>query len=275
MAPSRDLPPYRAVFVVDAMAFSDLGSRLQQEIARAVPDVLEAAAVRSGLQHVWTERRLPKGTGDGYIFATSPEKLPYLIDPYIDTLQDVLAERDGEFAGIDRNLRLRLRVSIHVGPLPDPDDTSDPITGIGAPMNEVHRLVEATELKQVLADSSADTTFVAAIISARAFEDAIESRFTGLHPDRFTQINASAKRYARQAYLYVPQATARTFRSLREAQPDSPSNEANGVPGRVPAVEISGSAMQNVVGSSINHNTLNSGGWRPGTAAIDSQDATR
>lgn len=260
MARSQDLPPYRAVLVVDAMDFSDLGSRLQQEIARVLPEVLEEAASRAGLHHVWTERRLPKGTGDGYIFAASPEKLPHLIDPYLNTLQDVLAERDGEFARIDRTLRLRLRVSIHVGPLPDPDGVDDPIAGIGTPMNEVHRLIEAAQLKQALANSSPDITFVAAIVSARAFEDAVRARFTGLHPDQFTPITASAKKYAQQAYLYVPRSTAQTFRSLADALTDVQSHSNDATLQRGSTVEISGSAMQNVVGSSINHNTLSTGG---------------
>src|SRR5262249_27762989 len=173
------------------------------------------------------------------------------------------------FARTDRALRLRLRVSIHVGPLPDPDDVDDPIAGIGTPMNEVHRLIETAQLKQALADSGAGT-FIAAIISARAFDDAVQARFTGLHPEQLPPTTASAKKYTGRAYLYIPGSTAKTFSRLTDASPGIQSHN-NDDASEHRSVKIIGPAMQNVIGGSINHNTLSAGGWPPSNTSEGNQ----
>lgn len=264
---SRNLPPYRAVLVVDAKDFSSTSSRNQQELARRVPIVLEETAQRCGMRDLWIDRRLPKSVGDGYIFGATPEKLPYLIYPYLDCLQDVLGEHDRELAQIDRDLRLRLRASVHVGPLIDTGNRDDPIEGIGASMNAVHRLIESDEIRAVLDDSSHHTTFVVAIISQRVFEDAVEGGFVGLHPDLFFPITATAKKFKEPAYIYVPRMTPGTYRSLNlrgnqysQKTPVSPSSLPTGQQA-VGQVTFNAPSGQSIIGSHVNRNTVYASDW--------------
>jgi hypothetical protein len=197
---SRDLPPYRAVLVVDAKSFSDSPSFQQGELNTEIELVVVSAFARAGLSRAWRDRRFPGHTGDGYIVGLKPEHLPYLIDPLLREFQLALRERDHRrLAG---QPRLRLRASVHVGPLPDKGLSND---GVGKPMTDTHRLLDSDQVRELLDRTHEDVTFVAAIISHRAYEDAVEGGYTGLHPAEFVRVEATAKRFAERAYLHVPQ----------------------------------------------------------------------
>jgi hypothetical protein len=214
--PSVPLPPYRAVIAVDAEKFSRNADRYQQVIGVAIPRVLEAAFQRSGLQHIWQERKYARHSGDGYVLGTPSEYLPYLIHPFLDHLQDVLGGESPGLAALSRDMRLRLRVSIDVGPLPDTGGTSA-VDAMGDAMINTHRLLDSDVVKRALADSHPDITLVAAILSRRAYEDAVLSGFSGVHASRLSPAHVAvpAKEYAAEAYLYTP-----TPSSVRDGHPD-------------------------------------------------------
>lgn len=196
------LPPYRAVLVVDAAGFSQLSSAHQAEIGAAIMPVLEAAFTRAGLADEWSGRRFrPRAhTGDGYIVGLRPETLPRLLHPFLRDLQDELRERDAR--RLSGRPRLRLRASIHVGPLPDQGRWTD---GLGKPMTETHRLLDSAQARQALSDAHEEVTFLAAIVSRRVFEDVVEAGFTALHPSQFEEVLARSKSgFAECAYLHVP-----------------------------------------------------------------------
>jgi hypothetical protein len=198
----RSFPPYRAVLVVDAARFSDTSSVQQTWLGAEVVRVLEAAFVRAGLADAWADRRFraQAHTGDGYTVGLPTEILPRLLHPLMRELQEELRERD-------RNRRvshprLRLRASIHVGPLPDEGLEND---GVAKPMTETHRLLDSAEVRDALAAGHEEITFLAVIVSRRVVEDVVEGGYTGLHRDQFREVVATAKRFAEVAYLYVPQ----------------------------------------------------------------------
>jgi hypothetical protein len=205
---SRDLPPYRAVLVVDAKSFSDVPGALQPDLNVEIQQALERAFVRAGLASAWDDRRFANHTGDGYIVGLTPEKLPHVIDPLLRDLQAVLRERDHQRRAWEP--RLRLRVSIHVGPLPDRGLSND---GVGRAMNDTHRLLDSDQVREVLLRTSEDVTFVAAILSRRAYEDAVEGGYTGLHASQFAEVTATAKRFSEVAYLHVPEPSGALLRS--------------------------------------------------------------
>jgi hypothetical protein len=123
---SRDLPPYWAILAVDAKDFSGRPSVDQSRLNADVPQVLDEAFHRARIGEVWQECRFAQHTGDGYVVAVPADKLPYLLDPLLSELQSVLEDREDERYA--REPRLRLRVSLNVGPLPD---YGQPGAGVG------------------------------------------------------------------------------------------------------------------------------------------------
>ncbi|MFJ7152390.1 hypothetical protein ACIQVT_30065 [Streptomyces sp. NPDC100445] len=197
---SRPLPPYRGILAVDAKDFTGYPAVQHGSISRAVPQLLEAAFGRAGLAEVWKDRRFPDSTGDGYVFGFEPAVMPFVVHPWLATLQEVLTEFNVHSAGV---ASIRLRTSLNIGPLPDAGDEFD---GNGTPRNDTHRLLDSRPVKAVLAASSANVTQVAAILSDRCYQDVVASGYTGRHPDHFIEVPATVegKAFAQRAWLYVP-----------------------------------------------------------------------
>ncbi|GLF92930.1 hypothetical protein [Streptomyces yaizuensis] len=204
---SRLLPPYRALLAVDAKDFTGHPSAEHGVISRAVVQLLETSLRRAGLGEIWEDRRFPASTGDGYVFGFDPAFLPFVVHPWLHTLQDVLTEFRVHSLGA---APIRLRVSLHVGPLPDSGDDFD---GNGTPRNDTHRLLDSRPVKAVLAASGENVTHVAAILSDRCFQDAVAGGWTGRHPDHFIEVPATVegKSFEQRAWLYVPAPSGRLY----------------------------------------------------------------
>ncbi|NJP66574.1 hypothetical protein [Streptomyces spiramenti] len=204
---SRHLPPYRGILAVDAKDFTGHPAVQHEYISRSVPQLLERAFARCGLSEIWESRRFPASTGDGYVFGYDPAWLPFVVHPWLPALQDVLAEFALHAAGA---VRIRLRVSLHVGPLPD---SGGEFAGNGTPRNDTHRLLDSRPVKGMLAASDENVTYVAAILSDRCYQDAVASGYTGRHPEHFIEVPATVegKQFDQRAYLYVPTPSGSLF----------------------------------------------------------------
>lgn len=202
---SQSLPPYRGILAVDTERFSRNPSARKPDLSAAVQEVLRTALERCGHSQIWEQRRFPQGTGDGYLFGVFSKALPFLLSPFLDALHETLAEKDDSLRIIDRGTRLRLRVSVNVGPVPDSgDELRD---RVGTPMDTACRLVDSTAVKNALKRSNPDVTLMAAIVSQRVFDDVIRAGYTpALHPDQLKQVTAEVpgKDFAEPAWLYVP-----------------------------------------------------------------------
>jgi hypothetical protein len=189
----------RALFVVDAEGFTrnrdaDLPG-LHTEIRR----VIETACERSGLAEEWKAVRFLQGTGDGVLAVLPLDAMGALICPFVDRLQEVLAEAARDLRA--RGLRLRLRVAFHHGFV----DDEDPVTaGISTATNDVCRLLDCEPLRAALRESDPDLTFVAAAVSAETFEAFVRAGRTDLRPSQFRPVWAKVKQFDRPAFLYVP-----------------------------------------------------------------------
>src|SRR5690606_27977083 len=157
---SSPLPPYRAVLAVDAESYTRNSALHQQVLSTAIPDVLEEAFRRSGLEEVWQARRFPQSAGDGYVVGVEPEHLPFLVHPMLGHLQDALEDDQSRLAAHERELRLRLRVALAVGPLPAGGGTGPEPAGSGRAMNDVHRLLDSAPLRDELRASDRDITYL-------------------------------------------------------------------------------------------------------------------
>lgn len=202
---SRPLPPYRGIVAVDTERFSRNRSSDLPGLSAAVQEVLQVALHRCGHSAIWARQRFPQGTGDGYLFGVEPEVLPFLLSPFLGALQETLAEKDGSLRSVSRGLRLRLRVSVNVGPVPDSgDELRDRIS---EPTNTTFRLLDSPPVKEALSQSNPDVTLMAAIVSQRVFDDVIRAGYTpGLHPSQLVQVTAEVpgKDFAEPAWLYIP-----------------------------------------------------------------------
>lgn len=138
MTATQGLPPFRAIFAVDTVRFSRSPSARQPGLSDAIPELLASAFAQCGLIGIWEARRFPQSTGDGYVFGTPQEDAPFLLHPLLDRLQSVLEEQDRLLRNQDRNLRLRLRVALHMGSVPDSGDQHD---NIGTPTNDTFRFL--------------------------------------------------------------------------------------------------------------------------------------
>jgi len=197
---TMDLPPYRAVLVVDCEKFNGNPSRCQPELAGGIPQVLQKTLNRCGLAGFWRGSRFRHHVGDGYVLGMDPHRLPWLVDPFLRQLQLVLAEHDRTLRAIDRGLRLRLRVSIHIGPITEIGATG----GCGRPMNDAHRLLDSTIVRTALASSDPNVTFVAALLSQRVYEDVVLAGYTSMRPTELTPHDVAVKEFRQRAWLFVP-----------------------------------------------------------------------
>ncbi|WP_245928923.1 hypothetical protein [Murinocardiopsis flavida] len=219
---------------MDAENFSGNSDRGYQTLGQEIPRVLEQSFRRSGLDAVWKDPRFPRHSGDGFVIGMEPQYLPSLIHPFLETLQEELRRLQPRLASQDRALRLRLRASIDVGPLPDTGGRSH-IDAMGEAMVQVHRLLDASEVRAELKASDPDTTLLAAIVSRRVYEDAVLSGFCGVHPSRFRPVHVSipAKNFAAEGYLHIPTPSivgAAAEPAAPDREPDPPASRSEAAP---------------------------------------------
>ncbi|MEU0095383.1 hypothetical protein [Kribbella sp. NPDC006257] len=203
-----DLPPYRAMLVVDMKDYSGAPGRHHAHLNALIPEILQSTFVRCGLSTFWSETTFADSTGDGFAIGLPAERLPFLLNPFLEGLQNELEERGRTLtaAGFEP---IRMRVSVAVGPVTDSGEgaVSD---GAGNARVELHRLLDSKPVRDLLTRSGASTK-VAAIVSARAYEDAVLTGYTdevsgrGDEPhELYVEAPVQVKRYQGKAYLRVP-----------------------------------------------------------------------
>lgn len=202
----RELPPYRAVLAVDMKDFSGAAPAKHRDLTEQIPLVVTRAFARVGAEQVWAERCFPSDRGDGFVVGFRPEILPLLVGAFLDGLQSELADHNAlRLAG---DSRIRMRVSLTVGPLADSGDgrLGD---GSGAAIVEAQRLLDSQPVRTLLDESNPDVTFVAAILSERVYQDVIEGGYATRAPSEFVRVPVKVKRHEGPAYLCVPKPSGR------------------------------------------------------------------
>ncbi|WP_103353525.1 hypothetical protein [Amycolatopsis sp. CA-128772] len=200
-----ELPPYRALLVVDTKGFGSNSDTAQAVVSEAIPDVLALAFERAGLSEVWDTPLFPHGTGDGYGLGFDPRFLPAVVSRFFDELQVVLAERDARLRPGARSVRLRMRASLNVGPVLEPaDGTTSAAAAVGSAVITTHRLLDAGPVRALLERSDPDQTFLAVALSQRVFEDVLASEYATLPATKVVPADVSVKEYRGTVYLYVP-----------------------------------------------------------------------
>ncbi|MFJ2775351.1 hypothetical protein [Kitasatospora sp. NPDC087315] len=221
---SRSLPEYQGLLAVDAKSFTSLPALLHAPTSCLIPALVDEALERAGLGDLKEVKAFPANTGDGVVFGFPPSYLPFIVWPFLNVLDDELGRYNARCAAP----RIRLRASVHVGPLPDSGAAGD---GNGTARNDVHRLLDSHPVRQLLADTSESATHLAAIISDRVYEDVVLGGYSGLHPDRCAEVVAgvAGKSFSQRAWVYVPSPSGNL---LNVAADTEEMDRPNGVRGR-------------------------------------------
>ncbi|WP_406692527.1 hypothetical protein REH65_12305 [Saccharopolyspora sp. ID03-671] len=196
------------MLVADVKDFSGTKSRYHSEITCEIPRILENAFARCGHGYLGDAGFGGPSGGDGYCRVLDPGYLPYLVNPFLQALQDELTEQNNMLPRAYGNLRMR--VSLSVGPVTDSGKEllGD---GNGATRIEAHRILDSEPVRDIL-DRSSDVTRVAAIVSQRVYEDAVLAGYTAEEVEEYVEVTAKVKTFNSHAYLRVPKPSGRLLR---------------------------------------------------------------
>ncbi|MEU2370241.1 MULTISPECIES: hypothetical protein [Streptomyces] len=172
-----------------------MDSKGMQRVNADIPQLLTQALSASNVSAHWERRMFGQHAGDSYVAGMDPEVLPALVGCFPDALRGALARRRAELLG---GPPLQLRVSIHVGPLPN--------SGLGVPMVHTHRLLDDDALRAVLNRANPEITTTVVIISQRVYEDVFESGCVNgdVMPSQFTRHMAKVKKFQQPAWIHIP-----------------------------------------------------------------------
>ncbi|HWO66265.1 MAG TPA: hypothetical protein VNO31_40155 [Umezawaea sp.] len=198
-----DLPPYRAVLVVDTKDFGSNDDVVQQAVAESIYEIVTRAFKRADLAHVVETPLFPHLTGDGVGLGFDTRHLPAVVSGFFDALQDELAERDSRMRAFGRGASLRMRASLNVGPVSDPGPDGRSAV-VGSTVITAHRLLDSAPVRAALSGSDPEQTFVSAVLSHRVFEDVLVSGYATLPPSRVAPVRVAVKEFTGTVYLYVP-----------------------------------------------------------------------
>lgn len=216
---SRPLPPYRALFAVDAKDFTGLPAVQHGPVSQLIPELVDQALERAKLHELREGKRFLANTGDGVVFGFDPALLPFVLWPFLGVLDDTLGAYNRQSVGP----RIRLRASVHVGPLPDAGRPGD---GNGTARNDTHRLLDSRPVKAILTAAGEEVTHLAAVVSQRVYEDVVLGGYTGLHPDRCVEVPATVegKNFLQRAWLYVPSPSGNLLQAGVRPREESPAS---------------------------------------------------
>ncbi|GAA4875474.1 hypothetical protein [Saccharopolyspora cebuensis] len=230
------LGEYSGILAVDVHGFSKHNDVQQNTIAALLPTVLQQAADRASLDELWNGRRFRAPRGDGYFLGFRPDLAGAVVDRYFDALQSELRRRSGEFRA--SGVELRLRASLHLGPLQSFDElvTDSPV---GGDMVTTSRMVDADAVRALLDRSAPDVTFVASVVSSTVMDAVIAAGLSSRRPTEFVEapLHVEAKNYTATGYLRVPAPSGELLTAgllvdrpgaTAEAQAASVSNRSDG-----------------------------------------------
>ncbi|GAA1258681.1 hypothetical protein GCM10009677_06860 [Sphaerisporangium rubeum] len=203
----RDLPRHRALFVVDMRDYSSAADPSMEQVRKDIDDLLATAFAQSGLSEEWQSPELRNDTGDGFILGLPTTRMWRLLDPLIENLDRVLYRYDQ--VRLASTPAVRLRVSVHLGPLPD--------SYRGSAINDLCRLVSSDQASAALTIAVERRAFVALIISDEVFQVVVrQGRTERLDHRDFHKVIATVpcKNFEALAWVHAPRVGASAFESL-------------------------------------------------------------
>lgn len=187
-------PRHFAILVVDAESSSQVDGADQPRFRSALRHALTQALRSSGLD--WDSAHHAEASGDSWLFVFDVNQAHHLIGPVVSNLDRRLESHNRQHLP-----RIRLRVAVQQGVVHLPDVPGQPLRG-GTALNEVHRLLDATELKNALKNSRSNT---ALIVSDDIYRTLVRDRYVDdMSPESFGRVEVAVKDYHALAWIYVP-----------------------------------------------------------------------
>ncbi|GAA2107346.1 hypothetical protein GCM10009759_46340 [Kitasatospora saccharophila] len=201
----RDIPDYRALFVLDMKGYSVVDSWRMANHWEDLESMLTTAFAQSGLEFEWRYPLYRDPTGDGLILALPLARARLLVDPLAENLHRLLAGHDRErLASV---APIRVRMSVHVGPLPD--------SHRGDPINDLCRFVNSDAARDAVEVAEERGAFVALVLSHEAFQVIVRAgRTERLRAEDFRFTRAVVeKKFAEPAWVHVPTVNAELLKA--------------------------------------------------------------
>ncbi|WP_052869328.1 hypothetical protein [Streptomyces niger] len=233
----RDIPPEQALFVLDMKGYSQIRECRMSPVRGDLDDILAHVFSQSGLADEWADGRPYKDTGDGAIFVLPTARMWRLVDPLLGNLDQALARYDRD--RLARTPAIRLRASIHVGPL-TPDDHR------GNAINDACRFVNSDLAYAGMEAAVESDAYVAAIVSGAAFSRTVGAgRSDRLSESHFLPATAQVPgkpSFIESAYIHVPGVPPANIARHLPADPTGQQRDGTPATSHAPGGPTQGSA---------------------------------
>lgn len=194
-----DVPPEHALLTVDMKEYSRLPEAKMAPTRTDLDDILATVFAQNGIGDVTSLSGAVKDRGDGAIFVLPARHAARLVDPLLTHLGQALERR--EQTRLASAPPIRLRASVHVGPLAPPDHRGDAA-------NDACRLVDSDAARQAMAAAVDNGVLLAAVVSDTVFRRTVAAGRTSVlkeqHFHRATARVEGKPGFEETCWLFVP-----------------------------------------------------------------------
>lgn len=199
LSDAADVPPEHVLLVVDMKGYSKIPEAHMAPTRAVLDDILRTTFVESGIGDVNSPENAVKDRGDGAIFVLPARHTARLVDPFLDNLRQALDRR--ERMRLAAAPPLRLRASVHVGPLEPPAHRGDAA-------NDACRFVDSTSAYRAMEAATAHGLPLAVVVSDVVFRRSVRAgRTPTLQPRHFAGDTARVDGkpgFEEPCWLFVP-----------------------------------------------------------------------
>lgn len=194
-----DVPPEHALLVVDMKEYSQIPEAKMAPARTDLDDILTTVFAQSRIEDITLLDSACKDRGDGAIFVLPARHAARLVDPFLGHLGQALERYDQ--TRLASAPRIRLRASVHVGPLTPPEHRGDAAV-------DACRLVDSDAVRDALAAAMDHGTSLAAAVSDAVFRRTVRAgRTPALGERQFLKATARVDGkpgFEETCWLFVP-----------------------------------------------------------------------
>ncbi len=194
-----DVPPEHALLVVDMKEYSQIPEAKMAPTRTDLDDILATVFAQSRIESITPLDSAYKDRGDGAIFVLPARHAARLVDPFLGHLGQALERYDQ--TRLASAPRIRLRASVHVGPLTPPEHRGDAAV-------DACRLVDSDAVRDALAAAMDHGALLAAAVSDAVFRRTVRAgRTPALTERQFLKATARVDGkpgFEETCWLFVP-----------------------------------------------------------------------